>query len=462
MHDIRWAVSSLDTELHYPKDLFHDCDAVRSILGASAPYVIPKVKSEKLLRDIGLKTEVTISDILDILNVWISSGTLFKARDVFVNGDHDLHGVEVVTREAIYYGLVDGSFKYSLVNWALPYAQRYIFSVHPDKYHNFKQFGFDTMNRLQIVVVEKLFYRNVIKNNGGASKKLFKCSCLLQGNVLYTTGDSDSHALYMELSCLFFDGNSELHLANFLHMITTMVESGSAEERMEFFVLNSQKVLKLPAEESIWSLPSSLMENDEYARANCFKTQAAVAHPSRMLNSDDDEDFDTKTNAIDATLPIGNELAMNIVLDPSDKGPEVGASKFNIRDRLNIGTPNVVQALQTGKDGELAAFKHFTRLFGKRAVKWVNEINETGLPFDIVIGEKESETEYIEVKATKSARKDWFHITVREWQFAVEKGETFSVAHVILSGSDAKVTVYKNPVKLCQQGKLQLVVMMPR
>ncbi|KAK2644000.1 hypothetical protein Ddye_019195 [Dipteronia dyeriana] len=759
MHDIQWAVSSMDTKLHYPKDLFHDSGAVRSILGSSAPYVIPKIKSEKLLRDIGLKTEVTMTDILDIVKVWIRSGTPFKAsiaqmsrfytfiwnemaaskhkiaeellsgpfvfvpytsglrhedvvsgvflsseevywhdstgtidlmkemqprcssigvtqhplaknlcnvypglHDFFVKkcgvhespsfrsyleillelstvalpsqatnavfqvflrwaeamksgllnsedvvhvkdclvkleytvlpttqdkwvslhpsfglvcwcddkklrkrfkhldsidfiyfgelGDHEqgllqtkvstlMQAVgipalsKVVTREAIYYGLVDGSFKYSLVNWALPYAQRYIFSVHPNKYHKFKQYGFDTLNRLQIVVVEKLFYRNVIKNNGGASKKRFKCSCLLQGNVLYITRDSDSHALYMELSCLFFDGNPELHLANFLHMITTMVESGSVEEQMEFFILNSQKVLKLPVEESVWSLPPSSMDNDEsiqtsltpseaneqnslkskrkagispnwppvdwktapdfsYARANGFKTQAAVAHPSRMLNSGDNEDVDTETNAvpneIDATLHFGYDSAMtsaalmlpnaenmddqlgqafnqngsSIVLDPADKCPKADASKFNIRDRLNTGAPNVVQALQTGKDGELAAFKHFTGLFGKRAVKWVNEINETGLPYDIVIGEKESEREYIEVKATKSARKDWFNITVREWQFAVEKGETFSVAHVILSDSDAKVTVYKNPVKLCQQGKLQLVVMMPR
>ncbi|KAK3187916.1 hypothetical protein Dsin_027477 [Dipteronia sinensis] len=79
IHDIQWAVSSMDTELHYPKDLFHDCDAVRSILGASAPYVIPKVKSEKLLRDIGLKTEVTTSDILDIIKVWTRSGIPFNA-----------------------------------------------------------------------------------------------------------------------------------------------------------------------------------------------------------------------------------------------------------------------------------------------------------------------------------------------------------------------------------------------
>jgi hypothetical protein len=41
--DVQWIVSSMDDELHYPKDLFYDCDAVRSILGASAPYAVPKV-----------------------------------------------------------------------------------------------------------------------------------------------------------------------------------------------------------------------------------------------------------------------------------------------------------------------------------------------------------------------------------------------------------------------------------
>lgn len=41
--DIQWTISSMDDELHYPKDLFHDCDAVRSILGPSAPYIVPKV-----------------------------------------------------------------------------------------------------------------------------------------------------------------------------------------------------------------------------------------------------------------------------------------------------------------------------------------------------------------------------------------------------------------------------------
>jgi hypothetical protein len=87
--------------------------------------------------------------------------------------------VQVVTREAIYYGLADCSLKASLVGWALPYSQRYFCSTHHDKYIQLKQSVFDILSRLQVVVVEKLFYRNIIKSCG-ASKQRIECSCLLQ------------------------------------------------------------------------------------------------------------------------------------------------------------------------------------------------------------------------------------------------------------------------------------------
>ena len=41
--DVQWVASTMDDKLHYPKDLYYDCDAVRSVLGASAPYASPKV-----------------------------------------------------------------------------------------------------------------------------------------------------------------------------------------------------------------------------------------------------------------------------------------------------------------------------------------------------------------------------------------------------------------------------------
>uniref|UniRef100_A0A1D1Z6Y8 Sacsin n=1 Tax=Anthurium amnicola TaxID=1678845 RepID=A0A1D1Z6Y8_9ARAE len=64
LHDFRWIVSSADEELHYPKDIFYDCEVVRSVLGSFAPYAVPQVKSKNFLKDIGFKTQVTLDDAL--------------------------------------------------------------------------------------------------------------------------------------------------------------------------------------------------------------------------------------------------------------------------------------------------------------------------------------------------------------------------------------------------------------
>jgi len=88
--------------------------------------------------------------------------------------------MQVVTREAIYYGLSNCSLKESLINKTLPYAQRYIYKRHNDKYVQLKQSGFSILNNLKVIVVEKLFYRNVIKDCDSVSKERVECSCLLQ------------------------------------------------------------------------------------------------------------------------------------------------------------------------------------------------------------------------------------------------------------------------------------------
>lgn len=88
--------------------------------------------------------------------------------------------MQIVTREAIYYGLADCGSKASLINWALPYAQRYMHKVHTDKYHQLKESGFDFLNHFKVITVEQLFYRNVIKGCGSVSKNRVECVCLLQ------------------------------------------------------------------------------------------------------------------------------------------------------------------------------------------------------------------------------------------------------------------------------------------
>ncbi|KAJ7015719.1 hypothetical protein NC653_004883 [Populus alba x Populus x berolinensis] len=627
--DFQWVVSCMDNELHYPKDLFYDCDAVRSILGASAPYALPK-------------TEVTIDDVLEIIKAWRKSETTFKARNkvseafrsgpfifvpsksgsnhkdllpgVFLSAEdvywHDptgsmdrlekdpfsgrvnkcysvpvkqdilstavlpsqaasavfkvllmwteglesgslsteeiihlkecltkldytvlptaqdkwvsldpsfglvcwsddknlrkifknfnnieflyfgnLSGSEqemlqtkvslllqklgipalsedslrntltnfyviaqnvlfkvfpflqtscmhimvvftrFVTRKAIYDGPADSSFKASLINWALPYAQRYIYSTHPDKYSKLKQSGFNHLKQLQVIAVEKLSFHYAIKKCHLASKRQEQCSCLLEGNTLYTRLESDTHALFLELSRLFFDGTPELHLANFLHMITTMAESGSTEEQTEFFIVNSQKKpsnLKLKASVSSYWPPADWKTAPDFHSSRCsINDEEIVTEAVSVVPAKNNADFTIENKADE--LPESDNVDTQ---SPNFNGPELGPSKIFRTDQLRPGTANAIQAMATGREGEQVAFNHLTQKFGQ-VVKWVNQDNETGLPYDMVI-EVGSSKEYIEVKATRSSMKNWFEISFREWHFAVEKGECFSILHVLL------------------------------
>ncbi|RWR75853.1 DUF3883 domain-containing protein [Cinnamomum micranthum f. kanehirae] len=86
IHEYRWIASSIDEELHYPKDLFYDCEAVRSVLGAFAPYAVPQVKSKKFLNDIRFKTQVTLDDALMVLQYWKTCETTFRASCFFTSG----------------------------------------------------------------------------------------------------------------------------------------------------------------------------------------------------------------------------------------------------------------------------------------------------------------------------------------------------------------------------------------
>ncbi|KAL6503587.1 hypothetical protein OROGR_025510 [Orobanche gracilis] len=748
LQDIPWVVSNVNNKLCSPKDLFHDCVAVNSVLGVSAPYTIPKVTSEKLVADIGLKTQVTLSDALSVLRFWRKSESPFRAslaqmssfysflwngmalskneileelhsgpfifvpntssyseevavpgallspqevywhdtigivdqtksvhpecipsivspqrtmlhnfypdlHDFFVNecgvdespslrsylqillqlsttalphvaakrvcdvfliwddalksgslsfedvkylkeslrekeytvlptiqdkwvslhpsfglicwcDDDDLrkefrhlYGIdflhfgestderdrmlgvkastifeklgistlsEIVTRESICHGPADCSFVFSLVNWVLPYAQRYIYNAYPDKYFQLKQSGFENLKRLKIVVVENLFYRNVIKKHGIKSKKRHQCNCLLQDNILYCNRGSDPHSIFLEFSRLLFNQTPDLHFANFLHMITTMAESRATEEQTEFFILNSQKVPKLPIVESTWSL-SSMENNNSTLIENCLplkiEEQSSSVSKRSGINSNwppvdwknapgfnsysvssasglkkikdeipvekNHEHSDTSPPAeisdeinievdlVQGTVSLEGEiseshkssvLSPNRVLDSADL--ILPDSKIYIPSNSGEGGDQVSAAHQqaklTGRLGELVAFKYFAGKVGEVFVKWVNETNETGLPYDIVLGgDDEDSREYIEVKATKSGRKNWFLISMREWQFAVEKGESFSIANVVLADNNmAKVTVYKNPARLCQLGNLRLAVVVPK
>ncbi|KAJ0733818.1 hypothetical protein HanPI659440_Chr11g0412751 [Helianthus annuus] len=319
----------------------------------------------------------------------------------------------------------------------------------------------------------------------------------------------------MELSRFLVNGDPDLHLANFLHMITCMNKSGSKEKQIESFILNSQKVPKLLDEEPVWSIqsmgvmplntvtsatkgvpkrsvrPSSSSQSNRSqnppksisSRANKLKMQYVIKrvdlnvpttddaeslHASKCLNHEG-HDGTNAVNSVDAEhglvdqdgfLGHGGTNAVDTIIVEHDLVDQDGFLGFNQKDQLSHGRVNVKQASLTGRRGEELAFNYYKNM-GIKVVKWVNECSETGLPYDIEVCDDENRKEYIEVKTTDSKTKDWFEISVREWQFAVKKGDSFSIARFVLLGDKrARVTVFKNPARLCQLGQLKLAVLM--
>ncbi|XP_019169402.1 PREDICTED: uncharacterized protein LOC109165196 [Ipomoea nil] len=235
-------------------------------------------------------------------------------------------------------------------------------------------------------------------------------------------------------------------LVDLLHIAVTSIKNGMWDSMCDTFQSFSQLDVANTVSENCSDFVSNHVESPRRKASSLSQKLLAPEHDSGELVSD---------IAI-ANITPGMNMSVDFCHVVSTSEDTVSASNLsNLRDggQLSLSPANAQQALLTGRLGELVAFKYFVGKVGNAFVKWVNETFETGLPYDLVVGDQE----YIEVKATKIVRKNWFKLSAREWQFAVEKGELYSIAHVMLSATDtATVTVYKNPAKLIQLGKLQL------
>ncbi|GJW40613.1 hypothetical protein Tco_0066458, partial [Tanacetum coccineum] len=178
-----------------------DVDYMKKIMEEKEMKILPTVKNKwlSLHQSFGLicwcNDEELRKEFMNLNGIdFLSFGELTDLKKQMLQ-------TKVVTRDAIPDGLRDSSFKTSL-----------------------------------IVVVEKLFYKNVIKKFGIHSTKRRECNCLLQDNVFNATHESDSYSLFKKLSHILLAGIPESYLANFLQLITTMTETGKTEDQMELFI----------------------------------------------------------------------------------------------------------------------------------------------------------------------------------------------------------------------------------
>ncbi|KAJ3686106.1 hypothetical protein LUZ61_015270 [Rhynchospora tenuis] len=374
---------------------------------------------------------------------------------------------EVLSRKAIFYDVVDNSEKACMVNWVLPYAQRYIYSKHPSIYLQLQQVENEKLSQLNVVAVQRLFYKNTLKENTISSASRLECTCLLEGSMLYITTDADTHSIILELSRLFFQGASNLELANFLHTLILMSEVGSTEQQLELYIKHNQRLLDVPAGERTWSLKSFTESTEEdtpipvqihtpFQQTRTIKRK----NKSSMWPPPSSEVASSSQMSADDCPKMEKISVPKDIFEGEIQTMELKDIPVSIqKDELSLQNQDELKSYHTGRRGELVAYKYFTEIFGTACVKWVNEEFESGLPYDITVEREDGDTEFIEVKATQSDNKDWFIISPAEWNFAGEKGDLFSIAWVFLFDSrKPKVSVLKNPLKLCKKHVLKLVL----
>ncbi|CAH0489522.1 unnamed protein product [Peronospora farinosa] len=95
-------------------------------------------------------------------------------------------------------------------------------------------------------------------------------------------------------------------------------------------------------------------------------------------------------------------------------------------------------------------------------VEWVNEKEESGLPYDLTLSSGNKVVEYIEVKSTRTTEKGVFEISMNELDQAAIHGSTYCIYRVFNAGNSAlcRVIRMKNPVSLVRQRKIQLALVM--
>lgn len=130
-------------------------------------------------------------------------------------------------------------------------------------------------------------------------------------------------------------------------------------------------------------------------------------------------------------------------------------------------TLSVEERSAIGRWGEEYVYKQLAathRDSSELSVTWVNEKEESGLPYDITLSSATSGTvvEYVEVKSTRTMEKGVFEISMNELDQAAMHGSTYSIYRVFNAGDAARCRVIrmKNPVSLVRQKKIQLALVM--
>lgn len=392
-------------------------------------------------------------------------------------------------------------------------AQRILFHSHR---HLYDQLHHDQLaalvSKLQCVLVDgsdgfQVVYRvgNAFSLRQGADE-LSRCFLDAANCTLYVqsvTGDEEASALspvLMEVSRKLFGGLVATNVANVLYLSSLQANASAREQ----WLTETQLLPPLPVEiQTLWleqtdlADPDPAVDDDSKRKrdSKCLEdgeveeetpAKKSAAMPYEASTQVPFQGGPTSQSSYPPLPPSNNYgMAQNGLAygnqpsyppprplhtntDSASVYPPLPAST-SAQGMSSLTLTNAMSKEEReaiGRWGEEYVFNQLKQQHAEEdsnmTVEWVNEKEESGLPYDLTLSSAGKVVEYIEVKSTRTMEKGVFEISMNELDQAAIHGSTYSIYRVFNAGNPAlcRVIRMKNPVSLVRQRKIQLALVM--
>jgi hypothetical protein len=137
--------------------------------------------------------------------------------------------------------------------------------------------------------------------------------------------------------------------------------------------------------------------------------------------------------------------------------PSAAEGETDICVVSTIASSNADESTRSGFSGESVVYRHLQELHGSEAVSWMNEHEESGMPYDITVKDGKDSLRYIEVKSTnRPDHRHVFHISPQEVVFALGHRPHYDLYRVVLSQQMAEMILCRNFGELLRTGGIDL------
>jgi hypothetical protein len=162
---------------------------------------------------------------------------------------------------------------------------------------------------------------------------------------------------------------------------------------------------------------------------------------------------DSKISFVEEFIPESVAQEANTSNLIVEKVPDFYTPSNNSKSYKSLKNDDV--KIDIGRWAEEYVNKYFSEQENITSVNWVNQAEETYLPYDFII-EQGGEEIYIEVKGTPSPDKGEFYLSKAEWTVMFEKKNNYQIYRLYNVGKkdDLKMKIIDSPYLLIESGSI--------